>query len=74
MCADRTSPNAMPLLQAAADRVSMDPGSFPIRDSVVVSVSSAEPFAVLDGYSIETAIEEILVDAGLLADERQVER
>jgi hypothetical protein len=53
--------------------VASDPGGFPIRDPVVVSVSSAEPFAEPDGYTIETAIEEVLVDAGLLADERQVE-
>jgi hypothetical protein len=71
-CADRTSPNALPLFQAVADHVAAEPDAFPIRDHVVVVLASAEPFASPEGYSIATAIEEVLVDAGFLADERLV--
>jgi hypothetical protein len=39
----------------------------------VVTVSS-EPFREPERYAIATAIEEALIDAGLLADERLVER
>jgi hypothetical protein len=35
--------------------------------------ASPEPFLELEGYDIATAIEEVLVDAGVLADERLVE-
>lgn len=71
-CADRTSPNALPLFLAAAAQVDTDPEAFPIEERVGVIVASAKPFAEPDGYTIATAIEEVLVDAGLLADERLV--
>jgi hypothetical protein len=38
-----------------------------------VVIASAEPFREPDGYTISTAIEEVLVDAGFLADERLIE-
>jgi hypothetical protein len=34
--------------------------------------ASAQQFLEVDGYDIPTAIEEVLVDAGVLADERLV--
>lgn len=39
----------------------------------MVVFASAEPFRKIEGYDIATAIEEVLVDAGVLADERLVE-
>jgi hypothetical protein len=72
-CADRTSPNAIPLFAAAAAKVADDPQAFPIRQPVGVTFVSAERLAELDGYDVATAIEEVLVDAGVPADERLVE-
>ena len=50
----------------------MNPVAFPIQARVAIVITSAEPFAEPDGYSIATAIEEVLADAGVLADERLV--
>jgi hypothetical protein len=72
-CADRTSPNALALFQAVAAYIAKDPGAFPVREPVGVVVGSAGPFDEPEGYTIATAIEEVLVAAGFLADERQVE-
>jgi hypothetical protein len=72
-CADRTSPDALPLFRAATAYMAATPGNYPIRDPVAVVLASGEPFTEPDGYSIATAVEEVLVDAGLLADERLVE-
>lgn len=72
-CADRTSPNALPLFQAVTGHITTHPGAFPISDPVGVVLASAAPFDEPEGYTIATAIEEVLVDAGFLADERQVE-
>ena len=72
-CADRTSPNASPLFREVAAHVATDPGAFPVREPVGVVVASAVPFDEPEGYTIVTAIEKVLVDAGFLADERQVE-
>ena len=71
-CADRSSPNALPLFEAAA-LLAVDREDLPITSPVGVVFASAEPFPELDGYDIPTAIEEVLVDAGVLADERLVE-
>ena len=71
-CADRSSPNALPLFQIASHHVAMNPGAFPIRARVAVVITSAEPSDEPDGYSIATAVEEVLIDAGVLADERLV--
>ena len=38
-----------------------------------VVLASAPPFNEPEGYTIATAIEDVLIDAGFLADERQVE-
>jgi hypothetical protein len=72
-CADRTSPDALPLFRAATAHIAATPDNYPIRDPVAVVLASGEPFTEPDGYSIATAIEEVLVDAGLLADERLVQ-
>jgi len=45
----------------------------PIRHPVKILIASPEPFREPDGYTIATSIEEVLVDAGFLADERLVE-
>jgi hypothetical protein len=72
-CADRSSPNAKPLFRAASRHVAMNPDAFPIASRVAVVIVSSEPFAEPEGYTIATAIEEVLVDAGVLADERLVQ-
>jgi hypothetical protein len=72
-CADGDSPYASALFEAATKIVAGTPRSFPLRGNVGVSVSSGTPLPGYDGYDAATAIEEVLVDAGLLEDERQVE-
>jgi hypothetical protein len=72
-CANRTSPNASPLFQAVTAFVATDPGAFPLSEPVGVVIVSGGPFDEPEGYTVATAIEEVLVDAGFLADERQVE-
>jgi hypothetical protein len=73
-CADRRSPNASALFEAAATVVGAAPDSFPLRGKVGVEFTSEEPLPGHDGYDAATAIEEVLVDAGVLSDERQVDR
>lgn len=76
VCADRSSPNAMPLFHAAAAVVAADPKAFPIVHPVGAVITSSHPLPETSpkhGYDAPTAIIEVLVDAGLLADERQVE-
>lgn len=63
-CADRFSPNALPLFRAVTSYVSAHREDLPIRHRVKVVIASAEPFREPDGYTIATAIEEVLVDAG----------
>jgi hypothetical protein len=63
----------LPLFDAAIALVASDPEAFPIRQAVGLVVTSAEPLPERDGYGPADAIIEVLVDAGLLADERQVE-
>lgn len=72
--ADRNSPNASPLFEAATKIVAKTPGSFPLQGKVGVAISSHAPLPYYDGYDAASAIEEVLVDAGLLEDERQVDR
>jgi hypothetical protein len=73
-CADRSSPNAMPLFRAAAAAVAADPDAFPIRGHVGIVVTSSEPLPDhrAEGYGEADAMIEVLVDAGLLDDERWV--
>lgn len=74
-CADRTSPNAWPLFEAASAIVNDDAARFPITGGVRLSVTSSGPLPDHEdeGYGPTEAIIEILVEAGVLADERQVE-
>ena len=71
-CADRSSPNAPQLFRAVTAYVTSHPDEMPIRYPVRVEIFSSEPFREPEGYTIATAIEEVLVDAGFLADERLV--
>jgi hypothetical protein len=61
------------LFQAVTAFVATDPGAFPLSEPVGVVIVSGRPFDEPEGYTVATAIEEVLVDAGFLADERQVE-
>jgi hypothetical protein len=73
-CADRDSPNAAALFEAAVRIVAQEAHSFPLRGKVGVAITSDAPLPSYEGYDAATAIEEVLVDAGLLEDERQVDR
>jgi hypothetical protein len=61
------------LFHAATAYMAAHPEEMPIRYPVMVVFASPEPFREIEGYDIATAIEEVLVDAGVLADERLVE-
>jgi hypothetical protein len=71
-CADRFSPNASPLFDAAREVIAKSPESFPIRQTVEVVVTSAAPLRQRVGYGPAEPMIEILVDAGVLWDERLV--
>jgi hypothetical protein len=71
-CADRSSPNALPLFEAAAAFVASD-AAYPIRHRVGLVVTSSVPLPEPDDYGPADAMIEVLVDAGMLADERLVE-
>ena len=70
-CADRFSPNAGPLARAGRDLVERSPDRFPIQGGLGVTVVFGVRPPVIEGYDVVTAIEEVLVDVGVLADERQ---
>ena len=72
-CADRHSPGARLLFQTAIEAVAAAPDRFPLRTPVAVAIKSALPLPELDGYSVLDAMVEVLVDAGILVDERLVE-
>ena len=71
-CADRWSPNALPLFRAAVEHVAASPDDFPLREEVGVVVVSSKPLPDGDGYGALDPMIAVLVDAGLLADERLV--
>jgi hypothetical protein len=73
-CAGRDSPNAAALFTAATKIIAESPRSFPLRGKVGIAISSGVPLPSYDGYDAASAIEEVLVDARLLEDERQVDR
>jgi len=60
------------LFRAVTAYVTSHLDEMPFRYPVRVEIVSSEPFREPEGYAIATAIEEVLVDAGLLADERLV--
>jgi hypothetical protein len=70
VCANRSSPNALPLFRAASAYVATAPDAFPIRHPVDIVVASSQPLPKPIGYGPAEAMIEVLVDAGLLADER----
>jgi hypothetical protein len=68
--ADRSSPNAMPLFEAAAAVVAADPDAFPIRHPVGLVITSSEPLPdTWPEHGSDAAIIEVLVDARLPDDE-----
>jgi hypothetical protein len=68
-CADRESPNAGPLVDAARRLIASAPGAFPIREPFGISVTFGNLVPEIDGYSPVDPIIEILVEAGVIADE-----
>ena len=72
-CADRGSPNAEPLARAAEAIVGNDPDAFPMRKPFGITVVFGATRPDLEGYGPIDPIIEILVDAGMIADERLVE-
>jgi hypothetical protein len=62
----------MPLFRAATAFIAARPGEFPIRQNVGIVVTSADPLPTGDGYGAADPMIEVLVDAGLVADERLV--
>jgi hypothetical protein len=71
-CADRSSPDARPLFDLAMNVLAESPDSFPIRREIGVVVTSRHPLPEHVGYGAAEAMIEVLVDAGILADERLV--
>jgi hypothetical protein len=71
-CADRDSPNAGPLAEAGLAAVARDPNAFPLRVPIGITVKYGSSPPELKGYDVTTAIEEVLVDVGVILDERLV--
>jgi hypothetical protein len=72
-CADRGSPNAGPLAEAGLAAVERDPLAFPLKVPLGVAVTFGSSPQEFNGYDAITAIEEILVDVGVIGDERLVD-
>jgi hypothetical protein len=72
-CADRRSPNAGLLAEAGLAAVARDPRAFPLTVPLGVTVTFGSPPPELNGYGVTTAIEEVLVDVGVILDERLVD-
>ena len=74
--ADRSSPNASALFEVAAKIVAETPERFPETGSTrLILRAAAVPLPEYpDYYSTHDAVLEVLVDAGMLADQRQNER
>jgi hypothetical protein len=70
-CADRNSPNAHELAAAAEQLVDVTPEAFPVHDALGVTVVFGMLPPQPTGYDTVTAIEEVLVDVGVIADESQ---
>lgn len=68
--ADRRSPNAAPLVLAAEDALARDPEPFPIREGFGLTVITGFKPPKHRGYGVDDPIIEILVDVGMIADER----
>ena len=61
------------MFRAAVAVVTEEPEVFPIRGGVGIVVTSSARLPEPSGYGPADAMIEVLVDAGLLADERLVE-
>ena len=61
------------MFEVATAAVAEEPDAFPIRGGVGIAVTSSAPLPERSGYGPADAMIEVLVDAGLLADERLVE-
>lgn len=72
--ADRSSPNASALFDVAAKIVAETPERFPITGKTRLILRAAVPLPEYPDYSTHDAVLEVLVDAGVLANERQNER
>jgi hypothetical protein len=72
--ADRHSPNAASLVQAAEEALARDPRPFPIREGFGLTVVTSSKLPKHRGYGLDDPIIEVLVDVGLIADERLQER
>jgi hypothetical protein len=70
-CADRGSPHAAPLAAAAAAAVAQDPAAFPLREPFGITIRSGTALPRFDGYDVDDTVIEVLVDVGMIADERQ---
>jgi hypothetical protein len=68
--ADRRSPDASPLVRAAQGTIEHDPGAFPIREPFGLTVVSGSKPPTFEGYGVDDPIIEVLVDVGMVADER----
>ena len=68
--ADRYSPNAQALAHAGLDALAQGRAGFPIRDSFSLTVVSGASMPDYEGYGVDDAIIEVLVDVGLIVDER----
>lgn len=71
-CADRHSPNAAPLADAGQRLVGQNPTRFPLTEAfgITLRLGSTVPATDDDGYSVDSPIVEVLVDVGVIADER----
>ncbi|MGH2653494.1 MAG: hypothetical protein ACRDHV_03990 [Actinomycetota bacterium] len=69
-CADLDSPNAGPLARAAQEFMTQAPEAFPLRDSFGITVVFGKTKPAFEGYGGIDPIIEVLVDVGMIADER----
>ena len=71
VCADRTSPNAGPLAEAAERLIRDAPEAFPLRYYFGITVEFGETVPThIQGYGDVDPIVEVLVDVGMIEDER----
>ncbi|MGH2655887.1 MAG: hypothetical protein ACRDIZ_04190 [Actinomycetota bacterium] len=69
-CADLDSPNAGPLAKVAQEFMARAPDAFPLRDPFGITVVFGNTKPAFEGYGAIDPIIEVLVDAGMIADER----
>jgi hypothetical protein len=71
-CADRTSPHAGELFREGDRARRRRPDDYPITTYVALTIVAGGPKPERDGYDAFDPVTEVLVDAGILADERLV--